>query len=39
MLTVNMTIRIERPSEAVAEIWLDGALGRSVPFRIVEAAR
>ena len=39
MLTVNMNIRIERPSEAVAEIWLDGTLGRSVPFRIVEAAR
>jgi hypothetical protein len=39
MLTVNMTIRIERPAEAVAEIWLDGALARSVPFRIVEAVR
>jgi len=39
MLTVNMTIRIERAAEAVAEIWLDGALARSVPFRIVEAVR
>jgi hypothetical protein len=36
MLTVNMGIRIERPVEAVAELWLDGALARSVPFRIVE---
>jgi hypothetical protein len=34
MLTVNMGIRIERPTEAAAELWLDGALARSVPFRI-----
>ena len=34
MLTVNMGIRIERPTAAEAELWLDGVLARSVPFRI-----
>jgi hypothetical protein len=34
MLTVNMGIRIEQPAEAAAELWLDGVLARSVPFRI-----
>lgn len=34
MLTVNMGIGIERPAEASAELWLDGELARSVPFRI-----
>lgn len=38
MFTVNMGIRIEHPVEAAAELWLDGTLGRSVPFRIVETA-
>ncbi|HYM14971.1 MAG TPA: hypothetical protein VEZ14_05390 [Dehalococcoidia bacterium] len=38
MFTVNMGIRIERAVEAVAELWTDGALARSVPFRIVESA-
>lgn len=35
MLTVNMGIRIEQPTEAAAELWLDGTLAKSVPFRIV----
>jgi Family of unknown function (DUF6941) len=39
MFTVNMGIRIERPVEAAAELWIDGALARSVPFRIVETPR
>ncbi len=34
MLTVNMGIKLEGPAEAAAELWLDGALARSVPFRI-----
>jgi hypothetical protein len=39
MFTVNMGIRIERPVEASAELWIDGTLARSVPFRIVENPR
>jgi hypothetical protein len=39
MFTVNMGIRIERPVEASAELWIDGTLARSVPFRIVERPR
>jgi hypothetical protein len=39
MFTVNMGIRIERPVEASAELWIDGTLARSVPFRIVESPR
>jgi hypothetical protein len=39
MLTVNLGIRIERPLEAVAELWLNGELAKSVPFRVVPAPR
>jgi hypothetical protein len=31
-----MGIRIERACEASAELWLDGEMVRSVPFRIVQ---
>ena len=37
MLTVNLGIRIEKPAEASVELWLDGELARSVPFRIATA--
>ncbi len=37
MLAVTMAIRLERPTEAAAELWLDSELARSVPFRIVSA--
>ena len=36
MIAANMGIRIEEPCEAAAELWLDGALARSVPFRVVQ---
>jgi hypothetical protein len=36
MITANMTIRLEAPCEASAELWLDGALARSVPFRVIQ---
>ena len=39
MLTVNLGIRIEAPLEAVAELWLNGALAKSVPFRVVASPR
>jgi hypothetical protein len=39
MLTVNLAIRIENACEAIAELSLDGALARSVPFRIVASPR
>lgn len=35
MLTVNMGIRLEHATEAAAELWLDDALAKSVPFRVV----
>lgn len=38
MLAVNMAIKLEHASEAVAELSLDGALARSVPFRVVQRA-
>lgn len=34
MLAINFGIRIEAPCEAVAELFLDGTLAKSVPFRI-----
>ena len=34
MLAINFGIRIESACEAVAELMLDGALAKSVPFRI-----
>jgi hypothetical protein len=36
MLTINLSIRIERPCEAVTELSLDGKLAKTVPFRIVQ---
>lgn len=36
MLAINLGIRIERACEAVAELQLDGAVARTVPFRIVQ---
>ena len=39
MVTANLGIRIERPVEAVAELWLDGALAKSVPFHVVQRAQ
>jgi hypothetical protein len=36
MIAANMGIRIERPCEASAELLIDGALARAVPFRVVE---
>jgi hypothetical protein len=36
MIAANIGIRIERACEAAAELWLDGALARSVPFRVVQ---
>jgi hypothetical protein len=37
MLAINFTIRIEKPSEAVAELSLDGNVVKTVPFRIINA--
>lgn len=36
MLAINMGVRLEKACEAVAELFLDGELARSVPFRIVQ---
>jgi hypothetical protein len=36
LVAANMTIRFEKACEAAAELWLDGSLSRSVPFRIVQ---
>ena len=36
MIAANMGIRIERACEASAELWLDGTMARSVPFRVVQ---
>ena len=38
MLAINLTIRMEKPCEAVAELSLDEKLAKSVPFRVVESA-
>jgi hypothetical protein len=35
MIAANIGIRIEHACEAAAELWLDGTMDRSVPFRIV----
>jgi hypothetical protein len=32
---MNMAIKLEKPVEAVAELWLDEALAKAVPFRVV----
>lgn len=37
MLAINFGIRIESACEAVAELFLDGTLAKSVPFRIIAA--
>ena len=39
MVATNLTIRVERAVEAVAELWLDGALAKSVPFHVVQRAQ
>lgn len=36
MLAVNMTLQFAAPLDAVAELWLDGDLARSVAFRVAE---
>ena len=36
MLAVNFAVRFEKATEAVAELWLDGALAKTVPFRVVK---
>ena len=36
MLAMSMSIRIEKPGEAVAELTLDGNVAKTVPFRIVQ---
>lgn len=36
MIAANLSIRIERPCEASAELLIDGVLARAVPFRAVE---
>lgn len=38
MLAINLGIRIEHAGDAVTELFLDDALARSAPFRIVERA-
>lgn len=36
IITVNMTLRLEKPIEAVAELLIDGQVARNVPFRVVQ---
>jgi hypothetical protein len=36
LVSMNMTIRLESAAEAVAELWLDDQLAKSVPFRVVK---
>jgi hypothetical protein len=36
LISMNMSIRLEKPVEAVAELWLDETLAKSVPFRVVK---
>jgi hypothetical protein len=35
LISMNMAIKLEKPVEAVAELWLDEALAKAVPFRVV----
>lgn len=37
MFAMNLSIRVEAPLEAMTELWLDGTLARSTPFRVVQA--
>jgi hypothetical protein len=39
MLSMNLGIRLEKPTEAVAELQLDGAVVKTVPFRVAETPR
>jgi hypothetical protein len=36
MLAANLAIKLESPTEAIAELQLDGQVAKSVPFRVVE---
>jgi len=36
LISMNMAIKLEKPVEAVAELWLDDKLAKSVPFRVVK---
>jgi hypothetical protein len=36
MLAINLGVRFEAATDAVAELFLDGNLARSVPFRVVQ---
>jgi hypothetical protein len=36
LLAVNFALRIEREMGAVAELWLDDAMAKSVPFRVIQ---
>lgn len=36
MLSVAFAVRFDAATEASAELWLDGALAKSVPFRVVQ---
>jgi hypothetical protein len=38
MVAINMSIRIEKPCEAVLELSLDGNVAKTVPFRVVGKA-
>ena len=35
LISMNMAIKLEKPLEAVAELWLDEVLAKSVPVRVV----
>ena len=37
MLTLNLGIRFTEPCEAVTELFLDDALAKTVPFRIIQS--
>ncbi len=39
MLSINVTIKLERPAEAMVDLLLDGTLAKSVPFRISKRNR
>ena len=39
LISASMSIRLERPVEAVAELSLDGTVAKSVPFRVVQRPR
>jgi hypothetical protein len=36
LLSMNVSIRLEKPGDAQADLYLDDALAKSVPFRIVQ---